>query len=67
MVLCLSESYSGRDFKNLYAIDPVKGEEMSIDIDLRLSMSEVRSAFDYEKFDEEVRIVCSQQFICVHC
>ena len=56
MVLCLSESYSGRDFQNLYAIDPVKGEEMSIDIDLRLSMSEVRSAFDYEKFDEEVRM-----------
>ena len=40
---------------------------MSIDIDLRLSMSEVRSAFDYEKFDEEVRMSAGQQFICVHC
>ena len=39
MVLCLSESYSGRDFQNLYSIDPVKGEELSIDIDLRLSIS----------------------------
>ena len=54
MVLCLSESYSGRDFQNLYAIDPVKGEEILIDIDLSLPMSEVRSAFDYEKYDVDV-------------
>ena len=54
MVLCLSDSYSGRDFQNLYAIDPVKGEEISIDIDLSLPMSEVRSAFDYEKYDVDV-------------
>ena len=54
MVLCLSESYSGRDFQNLYAFDPVKGEEILIDIDLSLPMSEVRSAFDYEKYDVDV-------------
>ncbi len=54
VVLCLSESYSGRDFQNLYAIDPVKGEEILIDIDLSLPMSEVRSAFDYEKYDVDV-------------
>ena len=56
MVLCLSESYTGRDFTNLYAIDPIKGEELSIDIDLNLSMSEVHSAFDYGKCDDEVRL-----------
>jgi len=56
MVLCLTESYSGGDFENLYAIDPVTGEKVSIDIDLNLSMSEVRSAFNYGKFDKEVRI-----------
>ena len=54
MVLCLSDSYSGRDFQNFYAIDPVKGEEILIDIDLSLPMSEVRSAFDYEKYDVDV-------------
>ena len=54
MVLCLSNSYSGRDFQNLYAIDPVKGEEILIDINLSLPMSEVRSAFDYEKYDVDV-------------
>ena len=56
MVLCLSESYTGRDFKNLYAIDPIKGEELFIDIDLNLSKSDVQSAFNYEKFDEEIRM-----------
>lgn len=56
MVLCLSDSYSGRDFQNLYAIDPVKGEEILIDIDLSLPMSEIRSAFDYEKYDIDVRL-----------
>ena len=54
MVLCLTESYSGRDFTNLYAIDPVMGEELSLDIDLGLSMSEVHSAFYYEKWNDEV-------------
>ena len=54
MVLCLSDSYSGRDFQNLYAIDPVKGEEVLTDIDLSLPMSEVRSAFANEKYDVDV-------------
>lgn len=54
MVLCLSESYSGRDFQNLYSIDPVKGEEVFIDIDLSLPMSEVRSAFANEKYNVDV-------------
>ena len=54
MVLCLSELYSGKDFENFYAIDPVKGEELSIDIDLSLPMSEVRSALDFEKCDVDV-------------
>ena len=55
MVLCLSKSYSGKDFANLYAIDPVKGEELSVEVDLDLSMSDIHSAFEYEKFDETVR------------
>ncbi len=55
MVLCLSESFSGKDFTNSYAIDPIKGEELSIDVDLSLSMSDFRSAFNYEKCDDESR------------
>ena len=52
--LCLSESYSGRDVSNSYVIDPVKGEELPLDVDLNLSMSDLRSAFNYEKYDVDV-------------
>ncbi len=55
MLLCLSESYSGDDFANLYAVDPVKGEELDIEIDLDLSMPDIHSAFAYERFDDRVR------------
>ena len=55
MLLCLSESYAGNDFSTVYAIDPIRGEELDIDIDLDLSMSDIRSAFDYERFDDDVR------------
>ena len=55
LVLCLSSSYLGRTFTNVYAIDPVKGEEIDIDVDLNLSISDIRSAYDYETYDEGVR------------
>ena len=55
VVLCLSESYSGKAFTSVYAIDPVKGEEVELNIDLDLSMSDVRSAYNYEICDEGVR------------
>ena len=55
VVLCLSESYSGEAFTDVYAIDPVKGEEIELSIDLDLSTSDVRSAYDYEICDEGVR------------
>ena len=55
MVLCLSESYLGRPFTHVYAIDPIKGEEVDLDIDLDLSISDVRSAYRYEKIYERVR------------
>ena len=71
MVLCLSESYSGRDFTTLYAIDPIEGKELSIDIDLNLSMSDIRPVLDSEKWDVEVwkyavdslfRYICETDF-----
>lgn len=55
MVLCLSQCFSGRDSTHSYAIDPIKGEELSIDVDLSLSMSDIRSAFNYEKLDDGIR------------
>lgn len=54
LVLCLSTSYSGRNFTNVYAIDPVKGEELDLGIHLDLAISDIRSAYNYEKYDEGV-------------
>ena len=54
LVLCLSTSYSGRNFTNVYAIDPVKGEGVDLGIDLDLSILDIRSAYNYEKYDEGV-------------
>ena len=55
VVLCLSDYYSGEDFENIYAIDPVKGEKLDLDVDLNLGMEEVRSVLACEKEDRTVR------------
>jgi len=55
MVMCLSESYTGKDFAHSYAIDPTNGEEIDVDVDLDISIPEIWKAYDYEKFDYEVR------------
>ena len=67
LVLCLSDKYSGKDFTNIYAIGPVKGEELDLKIDLDLSISEIRSAFDYECYDDEVRLSAARNlFECIN-
>lgn len=66
VVLCLSNSYSGKDFTNIYAIDPVKGEDLDLKINLDLSISDIRSVFDYEFLDEGVRLsAASSLFECI--
>ena len=54
LVLCLSKSYSGRNFTNIYALDPAKGEEVDLGIDLDLSILDICSAYNYEKYNEGV-------------
>ena len=53
MVLCLSQSYTGKDFTHVYAIDPVKGQELGILVNFDLSLSDVRAAYEYKRFDDE--------------
>ena len=65
-VMCLSESYSGRAFASVYAIDPVNGQEIDLEIDLELTISEIRSAYSYEKRDEGVRVAAANNlFECI--
>ena len=54
MVLCLSETYVGKDFSRTYAIDPTTGGELDIVINLDLPVSEIREAYKYRRYDEAV-------------
>jgi hypothetical protein len=53
IVSCLSDSYNGEDFFSSYAINPVNGEEVKIDIDLNILHSEIRDSYDYKMFSTE--------------
>ena len=56
MVLCLSETYGGKDFSYIYAIDPIEGEEMDLDVNLNLSVAEIREAYEYKHIDQAVYV-----------
>jgi hypothetical protein len=49
VVLCLASSYEGEDISNTYAINPITGEELNLLVDLNLSNSDIREAYDYKK------------------
>tara|TARA_R110002094_G_scaffold144418_1_gene134130 strand:+ start:196 stop:1215 length:1020 start_codon:yes stop_codon:yes gene_type:complete len=51
VVMCLSSSYSGSAFSATYSVDPTKGEELDLDVDLDLTLTDIRKAYDYEKWD----------------
>jgi len=48
MVLCLGERYSGNELTRTYAINPVTGEELALDVDINLTLEEVHAAYRYE-------------------
>ena len=54
LVLCLSESYVGHDFTNIYAVDPIKGKQMDISVNFDLPVWEIREAYEYKQYDVAV-------------
>ena len=54
IVFCLSDTYKGSDFTHAYAVDPIKGEELDVSVNLDLSLSEIHEAYEYEHLDYEV-------------
>ena len=54
IVLCLSETYRGDDFSCTYAIDPTTGSEFDIVVNMDLSVSEIREAYEYKLYSETV-------------
>lgn len=53
MVSCISDSYDGEDFSSSYAINPVDGNEVKIDIDLNILYSEIKDAYDSNMISPE--------------
>jgi hypothetical protein len=53
IVSCLSDSYNGENFFSSYAINPINGEEIKINIDLNILHSEIRDSYDYKMFSTE--------------
>lgn len=52
VVLCLSSSYEGDDISNTYAINPITGQELNLDVELNLSNEEIREAYNYKKIPD---------------
>ena len=56
IVACLSNTYEGRAFSHCYAIDPVSGKELDLDIELVIESADIPKIYDYKKVDyNEVR------------
>ena len=53
IVLCLSQSYTGKDFTHVYAIDPIKGQELGISVNFDLSLSDIRAAYEHKRYDDQ--------------
>lgn len=50
ILLCLGDSYSGKAIKGTYAIDPVIGNEVDVNINLsNITFQDIRDAYDYKK------------------
>lgn len=49
MIVRLSDHYSGKDIHSIYAIDPIKGEDVSLNFNLNLSKEDVQDVYDYKK------------------
>lgn len=47
-VVCLNEQYEGPEIEASYALDPRDGQEISLLVDLDLTLEEVQASYDYK-------------------
>lgn len=52
MVMALSSNYSGKDFQNTHAINPMTGEILALNIELQLSPNDIQESYNYDKVPE---------------
>ena len=51
IVACLSSNYDGARFSRCYAVDPITGKELDIDVRLKLTPEDIAAIYAYEKMD----------------
>ncbi len=53
MAVCLSSDYSGPVRERSYAVNPLTGEELDIEVVLNLSANDIPALYDYERWDHD--------------
>ncbi|GGF66936.1 hypothetical protein GCM10011332_21280 [Terasakiella brassicae] len=48
MIICLSENYNGPELSYTYAIDPVAGEEIDIQVNVQISVGQLHKCYSFE-------------------
>ncbi|MCF7993378.1 MAG: HNH endonuclease [Chromatiaceae bacterium] len=51
-VVCLNDRYDGAEIDASYTLDPRSGQEISLPVDLDLTLEEVRASYDYKMIPE---------------
>lgn len=55
IIVRLTDDYRGKEIHQIYAIDPIKGEETSLEFDLSLTKEDVQDTYDYKKTRKELQ------------
>ena len=53
MVACLSSNYSGSTREHCYAVNPLTGEELSLEFELDLRKEDIAAIYDYKKVNHD--------------
>ena len=54
IVACLSSSYEGQPFTSCYAVDPVRGAELDLEIELAFSPDEIQAIYERRRLDRGI-------------
>ena len=57
IVACLSSDYDGDPFSCCYAIDPVTGQELDIDVHLNFTSEDIAAIYAYKKVDNNKMVM----------
>ena len=54
IVACLSSSYERRPFTACYTVDPVRGAELELEIELAFTPEEIQAIYEYRRLDRGI-------------